>query len=150
MKLSSMVLRPWHWVRWPLLVLVLGFIALVIYRLPYAVDEQKTQQAVAEIHATKLTRDDVLGTLPPMPNKTLNDSTVAGIDANHNGIRDDVEIAIYNSHKDSAQVTAAEYQYAMAIQLMLTDVYSSRGIESKLLRFRDLFEKQFNKIQSNN
>ncbi|MDR1614892.1 MAG: hypothetical protein LBS26_04900 [Campylobacteraceae bacterium] len=35
-------------------------------------------------------------TLPPMPPKTQNDATLLGIDTNNNGIRDDVEIYIYN------------------------------------------------------
>jgi hypothetical protein len=111
--------------RWVLLGLVVIFVLFVLSRLPHAADMEKSQATEAQIHATKLTRDDVLGTLPPVPDQTLNDSTVAGIDANDNGIRDDVEIAIYNAHKDSARVTAAEYQYAMAVQLMLTDVYNT-------------------------
>jgi len=40
-------------------------------------------------------------TLPPMPDKTLNDSTLLGIDSNDNGVRDDVERWIYityNTH----------------------------------------------------
>jgi len=38
--------------------------------------------------------------LPPMPDKTLNDSTLLGIDSNNNGVRDDVEIWIYETYKD--------------------------------------------------
>ena len=34
-------------------------------------------------------------TLPPEPDKTLNNSTLLGIDVNHNGVRDDVERWIY-------------------------------------------------------
>jgi hypothetical protein len=32
--------------------------------------------------------------LPPMPDETANAATIAGIDVNSNGIRDDVEIHI--------------------------------------------------------
>ena len=39
-------------------------------------------------------------TLPPEPNKTLNDSTLLGIDVNDNGVRDDVERWIYEEYKD--------------------------------------------------
>jgi uncharacterized protein YdbL (DUF1318 family) len=35
-------------------------------------------------------------TLPPMPNPIQNDETLLGVDTNTNGIRDDVEIYIYN------------------------------------------------------
>ncbi len=38
--------------------------------------------------------------LPPEPDKTLNDSTLLGIDSNDNGVRDDVEIWIYETYKD--------------------------------------------------
>ena len=39
-------------------------------------------------------------TLPPEPDKTLNDSTLLGIDVNDNGVRDDVERWIYEEYKD--------------------------------------------------
>ena len=35
-----------------------------------------------------------------MLEKTLNDSTLLGIDSNNNGVRDDVEIWIYETYKD--------------------------------------------------
>jgi len=85
----------------------------------------ETSQAVARIHAAKLTYDDVFGKLPPTPDPIENNKTLAGIDANNNGIRDDVEIAIYNNHKDSAKVTAAMYQYAKTEQMFLTEVFNT-------------------------
>jgi len=39
-------------------------------------------------------------TLPPEPDKALNDATLLGIDVNHNGVRDDVERWIYEKYKD--------------------------------------------------
>ena len=39
-------------------------------------------------------------TLPPEPNKAINNSTLLGIDVNHNGVRDDVERWIYQNYKD--------------------------------------------------
>jgi hypothetical protein len=39
-------------------------------------------------------------TLPPEPDKALNDSTLLGIDENHNDVRDDVERWIYEEYKD--------------------------------------------------
>jgi len=39
-------------------------------------------------------------TLPPEPDKALNDSTLLGIDVNNNGVRDDVERWIYITYKD--------------------------------------------------
>ncbi len=43
-------------------------------------------------------------TLPPEPDKTLNDSTLLGVDVNDNGVRDDVERWIYEEYKDKHPV----------------------------------------------
>lgn len=42
--------------------------------------------------------------LPPEPNKTLNDSTLLGIDSNNNGVRDDVERWIYKKYENKHPV----------------------------------------------
>ena len=39
-------------------------------------------------------------TLPPKPDPKINNSTLLGIDSNNNGVRDDVEIWIYQTYKD--------------------------------------------------
>ena len=63
----------------------------------------KTNEQVAKIHNTKLTMDDVTGkNLPPDPGAEA-DKTIAGIDANKNGIRDDVELAIFKEYPDLGQ-----------------------------------------------
>jgi hypothetical protein len=49
---------------------------------------------------------------------------VEGIDANQNGIRDDVEIAIFEKYPNDAKIRAAELQYAMALQMELTQVFN--------------------------
>ncbi len=38
--------------------------------------------------------------LPPMPDEKINNSTLLGIDVNHNDVRDDVERWIYEEYKD--------------------------------------------------
>src|SRR3989344_2840169 len=91
--------RPLRWVRWPLAVLIVAYVGLVIYRTHYFINQDKIEADVAAIHANKLTRDDVFGPLPPAPDTVENDKTLAGIDANQNGIRDDLEIAIYQKYK---------------------------------------------------
>lgn len=89
----------------------------VVVRIPHVLEVQKTKLQVAKIHATKLTIDDVMGkNLPPEPG-TEADKTIVGIDANKNGIRDDVELAIFKEYPDSAKTRAALLQYALALQL---------------------------------
>jgi hypothetical protein len=93
-------------IKWGALVIVVSFAALVVYRMFFLWDKQKTDEQVARIHATKLTLDDVMGkNLPPDPGAEA-DKTIQGIDANHNGIRDDVELAIFKEYPNSAKTRA--------------------------------------------
>ena len=117
--------KIWHLARWPLFVLVVGFIVLVAWRLTLLYEADDTNAAVAAIHANRLTQDDVFGDLPQEPNKTENDATLAGIDANQNGIRDDVERAIYFKYQASAKEAAPAFQYTKALQMEFTHVYNS-------------------------
>src|SRR3989344_3884166 len=113
----------WRWVRWPLYGLVVGYVLLVIYDVQRLFDIDKTNEAVAAIHAQKITLEDVQGSnLPPVPDQAENDATVAGIDKNNNGVRDDVELAIFKKYPNSAKIRAAELQYASALQMELTKV----------------------------
>lgn len=106
--------------KWTGIVLVGLFILAEIIRLPFRLNEEKTVEQVAKIHATKLTLDDVMGkNLPPDPGIEA-DKTVAGIDANNNGIRDDVELAVFKEYPDSAKTRAVLLQYALALQMEFT------------------------------
>lgn len=126
--------RVWRIVRIPLAVIFILFVALVIYRIPAVKERQKTEEVVKKIHSQKLTLADVMGqNLPPEPDSRLKDATVEGIDANSNGIRDDVELAIFKLHPDSARIRAAELQYAMALQRELTkDVFNQETLVAVL------------------
>ena len=119
--------RPLYrkWWFWVLATPLILFIALVIYRIPAVTEKERTQQVVAQIHAQRLTINDVNGEhLPPPPDPALVDATIEGIDANANGIRDDVELAIFKKYPNSAKIRAAELQYAMALQMELGDVFN--------------------------
>lgn len=107
---------------------IVAYIGLVIYRVNYFFGQDKVAADVAAIHANKLTHEDVYGPLPPIPNEAENNKTLAGVDSNNNGIRDDVEISIYNTHKDSAKTVAAMLQYAKALQGESTSVYNSETL----------------------
>lgn len=104
-----------------IIVFLLGsFVVLVLTRVPRAIEKQKTEEAIAKIHATKLTMADVMGeNLPPDPGEAADD-TIEGIDANQNGIRDDVELAIFKEYPHSAKIRAALLQYALALQTQMT------------------------------
>lgn len=135
--------RIWRIVRIPLGVILVLYIGLVIYRIPAVEERQRTDEVVKKIHAQRITLVDVLGkNLPPEPDPLLKDATIEGIDANNNGIRDDVELAIFRLHPDpnslnfgpeaSARIRAAELQYAMALQMELTQVFNSGTLVATL------------------
>jgi hypothetical protein len=97
---------------------VFGF--LVIIRIPVVLEREETAKVVAKIHATKLTMDDVMGAnLPPSPGVEAG-MTIVGIDANKNGIRDDVELAIFKEYATSSKTRAVLLQYALALQMEFT------------------------------
>lgn len=108
---------PFKILKWFFLILLGLFIILVIVRAFHFYNLDKTNAEVAKIHATKLTLDDVMGVnLPPDPGVEA-DKTVAGIDANNNGIRDDVELAVFKEYPNSAKTRAVLLQYVLALQM---------------------------------
>jgi len=121
----------WRWVRSPLLVagaLAMIFVALIIWRIFVLADNDKTKVDVARIHATKLAWSDINGTLPPEPDPAENNATLAGVDSNGNGIRDDVERAIYAKYKDNKRVAITMLQYAKELQMEFTEVRNSETL----------------------
>lgn len=113
----------WRYGRWVLLLVVVGFMVLVVVRIPVVMQQKDTAAIVAAIHAQRLTLSDVDGSnLPLEPSKDEVDATVAGVDANQNGIRDDVELALFKKYPDNIALRAAALQYAMTEQMYLTKV----------------------------
>ena len=121
----------WRWVRWPvyvLAVLAVVFITLLFWRIQVLADDEQTKADVARIHASKLVWGDINGELPPEPDPVANNTTLAGVDSNRNGIRDDVERAIYFKYKDSKRVAIAALQYAKELQMEFTEVRNSETL----------------------
>jgi len=118
--------RWWFWViEIPIVVIFVG----ALLRIPALNEKERTQEVVAQIHAQKLTLADVNGgNLPPQPDPALADATIEGVDANGNGIRDDVELAIFKKYPNSAKIRAAELQYAMALQMEFAYAFNSETL----------------------
>lgn len=107
-------------IGWIVIVILVGFITLVIVRAFHFYNQDKIDAVVAKIHATKLKLSDVMpNNLPPDPGEEA-DKTIAGIDANNNGIRDDVELAIFKAYPNSAKTRAVLLQYALVLQMQMT------------------------------
>lgn len=127
----------WRMLKWTAVILVGLFFLLMLLRLPFFIQNKKTDEQVAKIHATKLTIDDVMGVnLPPDPGADA-DKTVAGIDANNNGIRDDVELAIFKEYPDSAKTRAVLLQYALALQMEMTQSMVNGGTVGAVSNIED-------------
>ena len=88
----------------------LAVIASVIY---LAITQTTTQQPT-------ITTTTPNPNLPPDPGEA-GKQTLAGIDANNNGVRDDVERYIMLTYPDSEKVQQALMQYARAMQKALLD-----------------------------
>ena len=120
--------------KWSAISIAVAFAALVVYRMFYLWNEEKTREQVARIHSTKLTLDDVMGkNLPPDPGAYA-DKTIQGIDANHNNIRDDVELAIFKEYPDSAKTRAVLLQYALALQMEVVQPMINQETVTEVVR----------------
>lgn len=128
--------------RYKIPLIVFGTIAVIFFigvlaRIPYVLKERKTAGQVEKIHDTKLTMDDVMGNnLPPDPGAEA-DKTIAGIDANKNGIRDDVELAIFKEYPNSAKTRAVLLQYALALQMEAVQEVVNRGVVGEVANKQD-------------
>lgn len=135
-----MSILNWGWRKILLRVLTVIFIiyvALVIYRAFHFWNLEKTNKQVEKIHSTKLTLDDVFGrNLPPDPGVEA-DKTVQGVDANTNGIRDDVELAIFKEYPNSAKTRAVLLQYALALQMGFTQPIVNTETVTEVVREQD-------------
>jgi len=61
-------------------------------------------------------------TLPPMPDESINNSTLLGIDTNNNGVRDDVEIWIYTTYEDKPPfIKTIAMEKAKAYQIVIQE-----------------------------
>jgi hypothetical protein len=113
------------------------YVSLVIYRAFHFWNLEKTNKQVEKIHSTKLTLDDVFGrNLPPDPGAEA-DKTVRGVDANTNGIRDDVELAIFKEYPNSAKTRAVLLQYALALQMGFTQPIVNTETVTEVVREQD-------------
>lgn len=123
--------------KWVGLITAVAFIALFVSRMFYVYNLEKTEEQVAKIHATKLTMDDVMGKSLPSDPGAEADRTIAGIDANKNGIRDDVELAIFKEYPDSAKTRAVLLQYALALQMEVMQLVVNEGIVGEVANKQD-------------
>lgn len=134
---SGAKMSGWARVKKILKWIAIAFVVLLLARLPFYIKNENTKEQIAKIHATKLTMDDVMGkNLPPDPGAEA-DKTVAGIDANNNGIRDDVELAIFKEYPNSAKTRAVLLQYALALQMEVTQPFENTVNVTEVVREDD-------------
>ena len=119
---------------WTVIVLFILYVIAFIVRTPFIIQNKRTTAQVEKIHATKLQLSDVMGdNLPPDPGAEA-DKTIAGIDANQNGIRDDVELAVFKEYPDSAKTRAVLLQYALALQMEVIQPIINQDTVTEVIR----------------
>ena len=119
---------------WAFLVLIGLFIILIIVRVVHFVNVDKTNAQIAKINAMKLSEEDVFCKNFSKDFGISDDGTLEGVDINENGIRDDVELAICNTYKNSAKTRAVLLQYAMTLQMMPTQYPLSKNIATAIMQ----------------
>ena len=116
----------WKILKWGAFIFVVAFGVFFVWRIMVVGEKEETEREVARIHATELSVADVTGNkLPPKPENP--DATVVGVDENENGIRDDVELAIFAAYPNSARTRAVLLQYALALQMEVTQELVNTG-----------------------
>ena len=129
--------KIFKFIKWAFLILIGLYIILVIVRVFHFVEQDKINAEVEKIHNTKLTLDDVMGkNLPPDPGAEA-DKTVQGVDANNNGIRDDVELAVFKEYPNSAKTRAVLLQYALALQMEVNQKMVNTTTATEIIREED-------------
>ena len=111
-------------------IFVVLFVLVVIIVLALTIKRWDAATAIIYMHDTRITIEDVMGeALPPKRTKEEYDRTVLGLDENENGIRDDVEHAIFEMTDDSLAMRAAKLQYAQTAQFIYTSVINGETMQ---------------------
>jgi hypothetical protein len=114
-------------------IIIILFITFIIIRFYHFKNLERDQKQIDIIHSTKIDLKDVTGeNLPGIPESP--DETIGGVDINSNGIRDDVELAIFGKYPDSAKTRAALLQYAQVWQMILTEDFNHEEIATEIAR----------------
>lgn len=121
--------KVWRYVRWPLAAALVVWLWFVVAEINWPVSQERSDAAVAAIHAQRLTMADVDGSnLPPEPDPAKVNATIEGVDANDNGIRDDVELALFKRYPINIKIRAADLQYLKALQYEMSSVFDSNTL----------------------
>ena len=126
--------KIFHIFTWVFLSLLGAFIVLTIFRFFNYFEVEKINNLVSKIHSNKISINDVMGDNLPIDPGIANDKTIIGIDSNKNGIRDDVEIAIFKEYPNSAKTRAVLLQYALALQMQMTQPFIDTTIATEVVR----------------
>ncbi|MCX6754436.1 MAG: hypothetical protein NTU81_01240 [Candidatus Nomurabacteria bacterium] len=119
--------------KWAFLVLIGAFIILVIIRFFNFFNVENTNNQILKIHTTKLSMSDVKGDVLPADFVSTTDDTPKGRDLNNNGIRDDVEVAIFKEYPNSEKTRAVLLQYALTLQMEVIQPFINKGIVTEVV-----------------
>ena len=96
------------------------------------------QRSVAQIESIFISEQEIDGDgVPPMPDKTRNNSTLTGIDVDKDGVRDDVEIFINNLFTNNSDLRKSYKNFSKLYNLLLINVDN----KTEVLRIDPLLSK---------
>lgn len=115
-----------------LLLLICSLVVFFVLRFSHFLNIKKIENQISNIHYTELGIVDVLGENLPIESVT-DDETLEGFDVNNNVVRDDVEIKIFQKYSDSQKTRAVLLQYAMTLQMELSQPVLNRDVVIKII-----------------
>lgn len=129
---SLSIILKWTFISVSTIIIVLFFI-FIFTRFFHYKKEERTRGQISLIHSAKISLADVMGSnLPPYPENP--NASIVGVDVNLNGIRDDVELAIFQKYPESARARAGLLQYAQTQQMMLSQPFINEEIATEIAK----------------
>ncbi|MCF7833684.1 MAG: hypothetical protein K9L98_00680 [Candidatus Pacebacteria bacterium] len=119
------------------LVLVSVYFIFVGIRVFHLFKEDNTTLEVDKVLSARISLVDVMGENLPLNPKEKVDTTIAGVDSNTNGIRDDVELAIFKKYPNSPKERAVLLQYALAFQMSASQSVLNEEIATAIVQQED-------------
>lgn len=119
-------------IRLFILLLICLFVTLLIIGIIRHSKIKKIEDQILDIHSKGISIVDVIG--QDISNlKNIDNTTLVGIDINKNGVRDDVEVEIFNKYPNSQKARATLLQYALSLQMELSQPFLNREIVMKII-----------------
>lgn len=129
---SFSLIFKWAFISLSTIIIILFFI-FIFNRFFHYRKEERIKKQVGLIHSAKISLADVMGNSLPLYPENPN-ATIVGVDVNLNGVRDDVELAIFQKYPESAKIRAGLLQYAQVQQMILSQPLVNEEVATEIAK----------------